>query len=87
MHDPIYTNVRVLCQALKIVVEYSRSLCDASSVKQTLTKKQQQVLQIIRKYRRVEIPSVREIARHLGVKSPATVQQHLNQLRAKGWLE
>ena len=53
-----------------------------------LTKKQQEVLHYIQNYLAHQgiAPSVREIAAGLG-KSPQAVQQHIESLRAKGYLQ
>ena len=51
-----------------------------------LTERQQQVLFIIRRHlaKSGESPTVREIARELGVKSTCTVHKHLSALEKKG---
>src|SRR5690606_9788674 len=55
----------------------------------TLTPKQKAVLDYIRAY--IEdhdyAPSYREIAEHLGLRSVATVAEHVETLREKGYLE
>lgn len=54
-----------------------------------LTPSQQQVFDFIRDFCRSQgtAPSYREIQRHLGYKAVGTVQDHVRQLLAKGWLE
>ena len=56
--------------------------------KQNLTKKQSQVLDIIKFYIRDYgyAPSIREMAKELGVSSPATIKEHLAALVKKGYL-
>ena len=51
-----------------------------------LTKKQSEVLDYLKKYKAEHgyPPSVREIGSALGLSSPATVQAHLNRLKAAG---
>lgn len=51
-----------------------------------VTKRQQQVLEIIRRHlaKIGQSPTVREIARELGVRSTGTVQKHLDALEKKG---
>lgn len=51
-----------------------------------LTKKQNEVLDYLKKYKAEHgyPPSVREICKALGLSSPATVQAHLNRLKAAG---
>src|SRR5690625_3587940 len=53
---------------------------------QELTDRQQQVLAFIRSYQSTEytVPTVREIARALGMKSPNGAQRHLKALERKG---
>ncbi len=53
-----------------------------------LTERQQEVLEIIRRHmsRNGESPTVREIAKALGVRSTCTVQKHLEALEKKGCL-
>jgi repressor LexA len=53
-----------------------------------LPKRQQQILEFIQRCRQANdsAPSVREIARHFGFRSPATVSEHLAALRRKGAL-
>lgn len=55
---------------------------------QTLTLRQQQVLEFIRRCQRDigVAPTVREIGRHFGFRSPTTVADHLRLLRRKGVL-
>jgi len=54
----------------------------------SLTKKQIQVLGIIKTYIKDYgyAPSIREMAEELGVSSPATIKQHLEALVSKGYL-
>lgn len=54
-----------------------------------LTPKQKKVLEFVKKYssKHEFAPSLREIGRHIGVNSPATVHQHLTALEGKGFLE
>lgn len=53
-----------------------------------LTKRQQQILDYIRKCIEVKHypPSVREIGQAIGLSSPSTVHAHLNALEAKGYI-
>ncbi len=53
-----------------------------------LTERQQEVLEIIRRHmsRNGQSPTVREIAKTLGVRSTCTVQKHLEALEKKGCL-
>ncbi len=53
------------------------------------TPRQQQVLDLIRQHLEegLPVPTVREIARHLGLKSFSPAQAHLEALRRKGYLE
>lgn len=57
--------------------------------KSELTKRQQQILDYIRKC--IEIkhypPSVREIGQAIGLSSPSTVHAHLNALESKGYIK
>lgn len=55
---------------------------------ETFTPKQQIIYDFIREYSRTcgYPPSVREIADHIGVKSPSTVKFHLDKLRSAGVL-
>jgi repressor LexA len=55
---------------------------------QNLTERQQEVLEIIRRHmsRNGEAPTVREIAKALGVSSTCTVQKHIEALEKKGCL-
>lgn len=55
---------------------------------QNLTERQQEVLEIIRRHmsRNGESPTVREIAKALGVSSTCTVQKHIEALEKKGCL-
>ena len=57
--------------------------------KQKLTKRQQQILDYIRKCIEVKHypPSVREIGQAIGLSSPSTVHAHLNALEAKGYIK
>lgn len=52
----------------------------------SLTKKQTEVLDYIKKYSAIHgyPPAVREIGKALGLSSPATVQAHLNKLKEAG---
>lgn len=54
-----------------------------------MTKKQEIILNIITKYieQNGHSPTVREICNEAGLKSPATVYQHLKLLREKGYLK
>lgn len=58
-------------------------------MQQTLTPKQKEVLDFIRRFidDHDYAPSYREIGRFLGLSSPATVAEHVEALRQKGWLE
>lgn len=53
-----------------------------------LTPKQKKVLDFIKSYNKKHefAPSLKEIGKHLGVNSPATVHQHLATLESKGFL-
>ncbi len=53
-----------------------------------LTPKQKKVLEFVKKYssKHEFAPSLKEIGKHLGVSSPATVHQHLATLQSKGFL-
>ncbi len=53
-----------------------------------LTPKQRKVLDFVKKYssRHEFAPSLKEIGKHIGVNSPATVHQHLSTLEGKGFL-
>lgn len=53
-----------------------------------LTERQQQALEIIRRYtmKNGQSPTVREIARELGVRSTCTVHKHLAALERKGFI-
>lgn len=57
-----------------------------ASALHNVTKRQQQVLDIIRRHqaKNGQSPTVREIARELGVRSTCTVQKHLDALEKKG---
>lgn len=57
--------------------------------KDELTKRQQQILDYIRKCIEVKHypPSVREIGQAIGLSSPSTVHAHLNALEAKGFIK
>ncbi|MCP6720266.1 MAG: transcriptional repressor LexA [Patescibacteria group bacterium] len=54
-----------------------------------LTKRQKQILDFIKKYSKKNSysPSMEEIAEHLGVSSVATVHEHLENLKKKGYLD
>src|SRR3989338_6360424 len=54
----------------------------------SLTPKQKKVLDFVKKYsaKNEFAPSLKEIGKHLGVSSPATVHQHLATLQSKGFL-
>lgn len=56
---------------------------------ETLTPKQQQVYDYIKEYLAMNSfpPTVRDIAKAIGVSSPATVHGHINSLVSKGLLE
>lgn len=56
--------------------------------RQPLTKRQQQVLDFIRSWMRDNPypPTVREIGEGLDLSSPSTVQAHLKQIEAKGYI-
>jgi repressor LexA len=53
-----------------------------------LTPKQQEIIEIIRKalMRDGQAPTVREIGKMTGLRSSCSVQKHLNQLEAKGYI-
>ena len=53
-----------------------------------LTPKQKKVLDFVRRYsaKNEFAPSLKEIGKHIGVNSPATVHQHLAALQSKGFL-
>ncbi|MDD4333014.1 MAG: transcriptional repressor LexA [Patescibacteria group bacterium] len=54
-----------------------------------LTKRQRQILDFINDFTRKHgyAPTVREIGEHFDLSSPATVQSHLDNLKAKGFLK
>src|SRR4051794_31000709 len=54
----------------------------------TLTPQQQSILKLIKEFQADHgyAPTVRELCRLAGLKSPDTVQYHLDNLRAKGML-
>jgi len=54
-----------------------------------LTKKQAEVFDFIKKFiaERGYPPAVREICSHMQLSSPATVQAHINHLKAKGFIK
>ncbi len=54
-----------------------------------LTPKQKKVLDFVKKFsaKNEFAPSLKEIGKHIGVSSPATVHQHLSALTSKGFLE
>ena len=54
-----------------------------------LTPKQQEIIEIIRKglMRNGQAPTVREIGKMSGLRSSCSVQKHLNQLEAKGYIK
>jgi repressor LexA len=54
-----------------------------------LTKRQRQILDFINDFKRKHgyAPTVREIGEHFNLSSPATVQVHLDNLKAKGFLK
>src|SRR3989338_3496428 len=54
-----------------------------------LTPKQKKVLDFVKKFQSKHefAPSLKEIGKHIGVNSPATVHQHLAALQSKGFLE
>lgn len=54
----------------------------------SLTPKQKKVLDFIKSYNKKHefAPSLKEIGKHLGVTSPATVHQHLATLESKGFI-
>lgn len=54
-----------------------------------LTPKQKQVFEFVKKYSKKHqfAPSLKEIGKHIGVTSPATVHQHLATLQSKGFLQ
>ena len=70
--------------------DYVKIILESDEVKETcvkkLTKKQTEVLDYLKKYKAEHgyPPSVREIGKALGLSSPATVQAHLNRLKAAG---
>jgi repressor LexA len=53
-----------------------------------ITRRQREVLEAIRSWYRIHgaPPSMRELARLLGIKSPSTVHQHIRSLLRKGYL-
>ena len=55
---------------------------------QTLTEKQQQILEVVRKgiEKRGHAPTVREIGTAVGLSSSCTVKKHLDSLETKGFL-
>jgi repressor LexA len=55
----------------------------------TLTRRQKDIVEFIRRFvtKHKYPPTVREIAHGVSLKSSATVQVHLNKLRAKGVLD
>lgn len=57
--------------------------------KDRLTKKQAETLRFIREYVAAHdyAPSYRDIAEGLGVSSPATIHEHIQSLKAKGFLD
>ena len=57
-------------------------------VYEKLTKRQKQILNLIEKFiiEKGYPPSVREIGIEIGLRSPATVQSHLDKLKAKGYI-
>jgi SOS-response transcriptional repressor LexA len=54
-----------------------------------LTRRQRAVLDYIVAYQRARGygPSIRDIGRHFGIRSPNGIVTHLAQLEAKGWIE
>ncbi len=58
-------------------------------MKRTLTKKQKEVLSFIEKFfeKNNHPPTFREIGEGLGISSPATIWQHITNLREKGYLK
>lgn len=58
-------------------------------MKSTLTKRQSEVLEFIKKYINTNgyPPSVREIARGINLRSPATVHFHLNKLENLNYIK
>ena len=56
---------------------------------ESLTKKQAEVLNFIKKYlvSKGYPPTVREIGKALNLNSPATVHTHLNKLEEKGYIK
>lgn len=54
----------------------------------SLTKRQTEVLTFLEYYQRKNqlMPTIQEICRHFGFKSPASVQQHLRLIEQKGFL-
>lgn len=54
-----------------------------------LTKRQRQILDFIHEFSATEgyAPSIREIGEHFGLSSPATIHQHLENLKQKGFLK
>jgi len=60
-----------------------------NTFKQELTAKQQQVLAAIEDFqsKNANTPSVRDVAKKLGIKSPNTIFTHIKALQAKGYLE
>lgn len=64
----------------------------ASSVgtlSEAISAKQQEILEVIRKalMRDGQAPTVREIGKETGLRSSCSVQKHLNQLEAKGYIK
>ncbi len=61
----------------------------SSARNKRLTKKQAEVLRFVREYVAAHEypPSYREIAQGLGVSSPATVFEHIQSLKSKGFLD
>jgi SOS-response transcriptional repressor LexA len=55
--------------------------------REVLTEKEKQLLDVMRKHRRLQYPSVRELAKLMSVRSPATIHHQLVALRAKGWIQ
>jgi len=70
---------------------YMFAFCSVGYVKdmeRSLTPKQKQILEWIEAYLKTHqtMPSRREIARGIGLSSPATIQQHIEALEKKGFL-
>lgn len=58
-------------------------------IDEELTKRQKQIMNFIEEFvvKKAYPPSVREICKAVGLSSPATVQSHLDKLKAKGYIK